>query len=86
MRRYGLRGDQWDQIAGVLRGCPGIPGITASDNLLSVEAILYQHCTGIPRRDLLERFRNWKSIRGRFSRWAEPCVWDTVFTAGLRRQ
>lgn len=85
MRRYGLRGDQRYQIAGVLRGCPGTPGITASDNFLSVEAILYQHRTGIPRRDVLERFSNWKNIHRRFSRWAETCVREPGFYSRPQR-
>jgi len=48
MRRYGLRDDQWDRIQNMLPGRPGTVGVTASDNRLFVEAVLYRYRAGIP--------------------------------------
>ena len=63
----------------LLPGRPGTVGVTASDNRLFVEAVLYRYRAGIPWRDLPERFGDWKNVHRRFSRWAEAGVWDKVF-------
>src|SRR3954454_21311713 len=54
MRRYGLRDDQWDRIKDFLPGREGSVGVTAADNRLFVEAVLYRYRAGIPWRDLPE--------------------------------
>src|ERR1700731_783355 len=41
MRRYALRDDQWDRIKEQLPGREGHIGVTAKDNRLFVEAVLY---------------------------------------------
>jgi len=79
MRRYGVRGDQWDRIKDDLPGRPGTVGATAADNRLCVEAVLYRYRAGIPWRDLPERFGDWKNVHPRFSRWAESGVWERIF-------
>jgi transposase len=79
MRRYGLRDDQWDRIKDLLPGREGSVGVTASDNRLFVEAVLYRYRAGIPWRDLPERFGDWKNVHRRFSRWAKSGVWLRVF-------
>jgi transposase len=56
MRRYALRDDQWDRIKDLLPGRPGSVGVTATDNRLFVDAVLYRYRAGIPWRDLPERF------------------------------
>ena len=56
MRRYGLRDDQWARVKDVLPGREGHVGVTAKDNRLFVEAVLYRYRAGIPWRDLPERF------------------------------
>ena len=79
MRRFGLRDDQWERIEGLLPGREGSIGVTAADNRLFVEAVLYRYRTGMPWRDLPERFGDWKNVHRRFSRWAEAGVWKGVF-------
>ena len=81
MRRYGLRDDQWDRIKEFLPGRDGHVGVTAEDNRLFVEAVLYRYRAGIPWRDLPERFGPWKNVHTRFSRWAEGGVWRKLFEA-----
>jgi transposase len=79
MRRYGLREDQWDRIKDLLPGREGSVGVTAADNRLFIEAVLYRYRAGIPWRDLPERFGDWKNTHRRFSRWAESGVWQRIF-------
>jgi transposase len=80
MRRYALRDDQWERIKDLLPGRAGHVGVTAKDNRLFVEAVLYRYRAGIPWRDLPERFGDWKAVHTRFSRWAKNGVWERVFS------
>jgi len=79
MRRYALRDDQWERVKDWLPGREGHVGVTAKDNRLFVEAVLYRYRAGIPWRDLPERFGPWKAVHTRFSRWAVNGVWEKVF-------
>ena len=78
-RRYALRDDQWGRIENLLPGRIDTVGVTARDNRLFVEAVLYRYRAGIPWRDLPERFGAWKAVHTRFSRWAKSGVWANVF-------
>jgi transposase len=79
MRRYALRDDQWERIKGLLPGREGHVGVTAKDNRLFVEAVLYRYRAGIPWRDLPEGFGAWKQVHTRLSRWARTGVWERLF-------
>jgi len=50
MRRYALRDDQWERIRDLLPGREGHVGVTAKDNRLFVEAVLYRYRAGTPWR------------------------------------
>ena len=51
--RDALRDDQWERLRSLgLPGCDGHVGVTAKDNRLFVEAVLYRFRAGIPWRDL----------------------------------
>lgn len=78
-RRYALRDDQWERIQDLLPGRPGHVGVTARDNRLFVEAVLYRYRAGIPWRDPPERLGDFRVIHTRFSRWARTGVWRQVF-------
>lgn len=56
MRRYGLRDGQWERICNLLPGQQGHGGVTAADNRLFIEAVLYRYQAGVPWWDLPERF------------------------------
>ena len=74
MRRYALRDDQWDRIRDLLPGREGTVGVTARDNRLFVEAVLYRYRTRMPSRDLPERFGDGVQVHRRFSCWAKSGV------------
>lgn len=78
-KRYALRDDQWERIKDMLPGRKGHVGVTARDNRLFVEAVLYRYRAGIPWRDLPERFGDFRVIHTRFSRWSNSGVWQRVF-------
>jgi transposase len=78
-RRYGLRDDQWERIQDMLPGREETVGVTAKDNRLFVDAVLYRYRAGIPWRDLPERFGDFRVVHTRFSRWAKSGVWEKLF-------
>jgi transposase len=43
-----------------------------------VDAVIYRAKTGIPWRDLPERFGPWKSVYNRFANWAVKDVWAAL--------
>jgi transposase len=79
MRRHALRDDQWERIKDLLPGRDGHVGVTAKDNRLFVEAVLFRYRAGLPWRDLPERFGDWKKVHTRFCRWAKAGVWARIF-------
>lgn len=79
MRRYGLRDDQWARIKDMLPGRPETVGVSAKDNRLFIEAVLYRYRAGIPWRDLPECFGDFRVIHTRYTRWNHRGVWQKVF-------
>lgn len=74
--RHAISDADWDRIRDLLptRG-------PAADNRLFVDAVLFVARTGIPWRDLPERFGPWNSVWRRFDRWSHAGVWERVFAA-----
>ena len=81
MQRYALRDDQWIKIRDFLPGREGHVGGTAADNRLFVDAIIYRYRTGIPWRDLPERYGDWKATHKRLRRWCESGVFARILEA-----
>ena len=77
--RYALRDDQWERSKDSLPGRQGHVGVTARDNRLFVQAVLYRYRAGIAWRDLLERFGDLRVVHLRCSRWSRWGVWLRVF-------
>jgi transposase len=73
-----LRNDQWERIEHVLPGKASDRGVTAKDNRLFVEAVLWIARTGSPWRDLPPQLGNWHNVYTRFSRWSKSGVWQRV--------
>src|SRR5262249_2396875 len=62
-----------------LPGREGHVGGTAADNRLFVDSVIYRYRTGIPWRDLPERYGHWKAVHRRYRRWCESGVFMRVF-------
>jgi transposase len=56
-------------------------GVTAKDNRLFLEAVLWKVRVGGPWRDLPPGFGSWNSVFRRFRRWAESDVFERIFEA-----
>jgi transposase len=81
MGRDILRDDQWGRIKGFLPGKASDRGVTASDNRLFVEAVLWIARTSSPWRDLPKRFGNWHRVYVRYDRWSKKGVWARLAEA-----
>jgi transposase len=54
-------------------------GVTAKDNRLFIEAVLYRYRSGSGWRDLPARFGDFRVVHTRFSRWSKTGVWESIF-------
>jgi transposase len=79
MHRHAIADEHWERIEDFLPGRAGDPGVTAKDNRLFVDAVLWIGKTGAPWRDIPERFGKWNSVWKRFDRWSAKGVWARVF-------
>ena len=80
-RRHEVSDTDWERIRQLLPGQPGQHGGIAEDNRRFVNAVLYVAKTGIPWRDLPERYGNWNSQWRRFDRWAKAGRFAAVAAA-----
>lgn len=78
-KRYALQDAQWERIKDILPGRAGQCGVTARDNRLFVDAVLYRYRAGIPWRDLPGRFGDFRVVHTRHSRWSKTGVWKRIF-------
>ena len=76
-----LRDDQWERIKDMLPGKATDRGVTAKDNRLFIEAVLWIARTGSPWRDLDPALGNWHATYTRFSRWGKKGVWQRIIAA-----
>jgi transposase len=79
--RHAIPDEHWERIKDLLPGKTGDPGVTAKDNRLFLDAVLWIAKTGAPWRDLPERFGDWNNAWKRFDRWARKGTWRRVFEA-----
>ena len=79
MRRHELTDEQFATIKDLLPGREESVGVTAKDNRLFINAVIWIFKTGAPWRDLPERFGNWGSVHRRFARWSATGVFDKIF-------
>jgi len=76
--RYALTDAQWRRLQRVLPKQPSGPASHLGDRLF-IEAVLFRDKTGLPWRDLPERFGPWKSVYNRFANWARRGHWAAIF-------
>ena len=80
MHRHALSEVQWAKLQPLLPRQRGGPAALLGDRLF-VEAVLYRAKTGLPWRDLPERFGPWKTVYNRFANWARRGHWKSIFQA-----
>jgi transposase len=78
MHRHALTDAQWQRLQQVLPLQRSGPAAVLGDRLF-IEAVLFRAKTGLPWRDLPERFGPWKTVYNRFSNWSRKGHWATIF-------
>jgi len=79
MHRHALNDEQWQRVASVLPQQRGRrPNLS---NREFIDGVLYRAKTGIPWRDLPERFGPWHNVYNRFSNWSRRGVWTDIYKA-----
>lgn len=68
-RRYALTDVQWSKLEPLLLGRKEYVGMTAKDNRLFIEAVLFRCRSGNPWRDLPERFGDFRVVHTHFIRF-----------------
>jgi transposase len=81
MHRHEITDRQWALVAPLLSGKVTDCGVTAVDNRLFFNAVVWLLRTGAAWADLPERFGKANSVRRRFRRLAQKGVWEAVFEA-----
>ena len=77
--RFMVSDEMWAKVEMLLPGKVSDRGVTARDNRLFLEAVLWRVRTGLPWRDLPTDFGKWNSVFQRFRRWAVAGVFDRIF-------
>jgi transposase len=79
VRRHELTDQAWAQIAPLLPAT-GRPGGQWADHRRVVNGILWKLSTGVPWRDLPERYGPWQTCYERFRRWQDDGTWQRLLT------
>lgn len=77
--RFVIDDEMWGKVEALLPGKATDRGVTARDNRLFPEAVLWRVRTGLPWRDLPGDFGNWNSVFQRVRRWAAAGVFERIF-------
>src|ERR1041385_817793 len=80
MHRHALSDEQWELLRPVLPNQGFGPRSKMGDRHF-IDAVLYRAKTGVPWRDLPERFGPWKSVYNRFANWSRAGQWAEIFKA-----
>jgi transposase len=76
-RRHELTDAQWEKIA-PLPPANGRPGGQWADHRRVINGILFRARTGVPWRDLPERYGSWQTVYERHRRWSANGTWKKI--------
>jgi transposase len=79
LARHAISDLEWSRVSGHLPVREGKPEWVSARNRLFFDGVLWVARTGVPWRDLPERFGRWNSVWRRFDRWAKKGIWLKVF-------
>jgi transposase len=77
VRRHELTDQAWAEIAPLLPA-GGRPGGQWAEHRRVVNGILWKLATGVPWRDLPERYGPWQTCYERFRRWQADGTWQQL--------
>ncbi|MFF9340667.1 IS5 family transposase [Streptomyces sp. NPDC014773] len=77
VRRHELADAQWERMAPLLPEAGG-PGGRWADHRTVINGVLYRTRTGIPWRDLPERYGTWQTVYERHHHWSADGTWSRI--------
>jgi transposase len=69
-RRFELTDEEWERLVPLLPAMTPKRGGRWRDHRQVLDGILFRTRTGVPWRDLPERYGPWETVYKRFARWA----------------
>jgi transposase len=81
MKRHDLTDRQWSRLVALLPPQRPRTGRPNHDHRRIINGILWRLKTGVPWRDLPERYGPWETVYSRFRRWQRAGIWDRVLAA-----
>jgi transposase len=85
MSRHELTDVAWRRLAPLLPPQRPRTGRPARDHRTMINAMLHLSKTGVPWRDLPERYGPWQTVATRFYRWTRSGLWQRIL-AELQRE
>ena len=82
-RRHALTETEWARLQPLLP--PRKAGKPRQDDRRILNGILWKLATGVPWRDLPERYGPWQTVYTRFRRWTTAGVWERMLAAVQRQ-
>ncbi len=84
MNRHELTDAQWERLAPLLPPQKPTTGRPNHDHRQMINGMRWRLKTGVPWRDLPERYGCWRTVYSRFRRWQRAGVFDRIL-ADLQR-
>ena len=84
VRRHELTDQAWAEIAPLLPST-GRPGGQWAEHRRVVNGILWKLATGVPWRDLPDRYGPWQTCYERFRRWQADGTWQRLLAHAQTR-
>ena len=81
MNRHELTDRQWERLAPLLPPQRPARGRPNHDHRRILNGIRWRLKTGVPWRDIPERYGPWRTLYSRFRRWQQTGVWDRILAA-----
>ena len=81
MNSHELTDMQWNTLQPFLPPQKPTTGRPAADHRRILNGILWFLRTGVPWRDVPERYGPWSTIASRFYRWRQAGLWARLFAA-----
>lgn len=82
--RFDLDDKQWETLEALLLSLKDPRGRKPDDLRRTVNGVCYLLRTGIPWRDLPERYGHWKSVYSQFRRWNKSQIWQQIHAIFMR--
>ena len=80
LRRYELTDYEWEQIKDLLPPeNTGKRGRPSKNNRIMLNGMIWIARSGVPWRDLPERYGPWESVYSRFRKWIDDGILDNIF-------